>query len=150
MKSLPSQLPIWADMKQVSVHCSLKIYITLSSYNIILARTVWKTHLYNSNAIIFIVDSSNRDRLAEAAAELNKLLTDEKIKTVPILILGNKIDVRGALSENELKAALGVTMFLTGKQSTVEKGRRPMELFMCSIIHGRGYKEAIQWLSQYF
>ena len=114
------------------------------------ARVVWQSHLYGSNAIIFIVDASNRDRLPEAKVELEKLLNDEKIKSVPFLILGNKIDVRGALSETDLKTQLGISLSTTGKQGTVAKGTRPMELYMCSIIHGRGYKEAIQWLAQFF
>ena len=111
---------------------------------------VWKNYLYGSNAIIFIVDSSNKDRLPEARAELEKLLSDDHIKNVPFLILGNKIDVAGAVSETELKTALGITLNTTGKQHTVAKGTRPLEVFMCSIIHGRGYKEAMQWLSQFF
>ena len=114
------------------------------------ARTVWKEYLGSAKAIVYLVDASNRERLPESRAELEKLLADPKLKTAPFLILGNKIDVSGALSDTDLKTALGITLATTGKSAPPPKGTRPMEVFMCSIIHGRGFKEGIQWLSQYF
>jgi hypothetical protein len=37
------------------------------------------------------------------------LLTDDSLKTVPFLILGNKIDKEGAVSPDHLAYALGIT-----------------------------------------
>ena len=115
-----------------------------------LARFCWSQFVYGSSAIIFVVDASNRDRIPEAKAELQQLLSDKRINMVPFLILGNKIDQRGALTEMELKNELGISLSTTGKQASVPKGIRPMEVFMCSIIFSRGYKEAMRWLVQVF
>lgn len=69
----------------------------------------------------------------------------------PIVILGNKIDLPGAVSEQELRYVLGISTATTGK-GTVPRANingRPMELFMCSVLRREGYGEAFRWLSQY-
>lgn len=45
------------------------------------------------------------------------LLTDEQVATCPVLILGNKIDIPGAASEDELRAVFGLHGQTTGKVS---------------------------------
>jgi GTP-binding protein SAR1 len=42
------------------------------------------------------------ERLSEAREELKKLLTLHELATVPFVVLGNKIDLHGALSGDEL------------------------------------------------
>ena len=42
-------------------------------------------------------------------------MSDEQIATCPILILGNKIDKPGALSEDDVKTIFGLHQQLTGK-----------------------------------
>jgi hypothetical protein len=41
-------------------------------------------------AVIFVIDSSNRDRLTEAQDELVKLLSEKELKDACLLILTNK------------------------------------------------------------
>ena len=43
------------------------------------------------------------------------LLTDEQISNAPVLILGNKIDIPGAASEDELRMYFGLHGQSTGK-----------------------------------
>ena len=51
---------------------------------------------------------------------------------MPFLILGNKIDLGRAASEDELRIQLGLHQNTTGKgKSVAVPGIRPMELFMC-------------------
>merc|ERR1712000_216730 len=75
------------------------------------------------------------------------LLSCEELQNVPFLVLGNKID-KGIVSEEQLKNELGITR-TTGKGKVPLDGRRPIEVFMCSIIKRSGYGEGFRWVSQY-
>jgi GTP-binding protein SAR1 len=69
---------------------------------------------------------------------------------VPILLLGNKIDKKSAVSEDELKEAMGIENITTGKDSSkTKKNVRPFEVFMCSIKETIGYGDGLRWLSDF-
>ena len=116
------------------------------------ARRVWRDYFMAVDVIVFLVDSQDTARLMESKYELDQLLADEQIQNCPILILGNKIDMPGSIGEGALIHSLGLYGRTTGKDhvsiSTLQ-GRRPLELFMCSIKERQGYGEAFNWVSQY-
>ncbi|KAI0984865.1 hypothetical protein GJ496_008286 [Pomphorhynchus laevis] len=114
-------------------------------------RKVWKNYFPAVDAIVFIVDASRMDRFAEAKAELDGLLMDEEIINCPILVLGNKIDLPGAVPEQTLLQYLCIQQSVTGK-GKIPKSQingRPLEVFMCSILKKHGYGEGFRWLAQY-
>jgi len=98
------------------------------------------------DAVVYLVDAFDKERLAESKKELDALLSD-----VPFLILGNKIDIPYAASEDELRYHLGLTNFTTGKGKVnlADTNVRPLEVFMCSIVRKMGYGDGFKWLSQY-
>merc|ERR1719230_524544 len=53
-------------------------------------RPYWKNYYQNTDAIVYIVDSSDRRRVDEAAEELTTLLEEELLKGVPVLVFANK------------------------------------------------------------
>jgi len=115
------------------------------------ARRVWKTYFPAVNAVVFLVDAADRPRLQEARQELEGLLADEQIANVPVLVLGNKIDKPGAVSEPELRAELGLEGRTTGKGKVPRSSlrSRPLELFMCTVLKQQGYGDGFRWLSEY-
>lgn len=103
------------------------------------------------DAVVYLVDAYDRERFAESKKELDALLSDESLANVPFLILGNKIDLNYAASEEELRFHLGLTGLTTGKGKVnlENSGVRPLEVFMCSIVRKMGYGDGFKWVSQY-
>ncbi|XP_040938861.1 GTP-binding protein SAR1A isoform X1 [Gossypium hirsutum] len=132
-----------------------------------IARRVWKDYyakvghgsctvmeslvIQSVDAMVYLVDAYDKERFAESKKELDALLSDEALANVPFLILGNKIDIPYAASEDELRYHLGLTNFTTGKGKVnlTDSNVRPLEVFMCSIVRKMGYGDGFKWMSQY-
>jgi len=111
------------------------------------ARRLWNDYLTGVDAIIYMIDAYDRERFVEAKSELEGLLSAESLAHVPFLILGNKIDLPHAASEDELRYALAIDT--TGKNGGDTRGIRPIEIFPCSVVKKFGYGKGFEWLSNY-
>lgn len=67
------------------------------------------------DAVVFVVDASDTARLEDAAEALQWTLRQTAARSVPVLVLGTKIDLRGALAPWDLKCRLGFAG-LSGEQ----------------------------------
>lgn len=106
------------------------------------ARKIWKDYFPAVHAILFLVDSVDVKRFPEAKDELEKILSTPELVNIPIAILGNKIDMNGSVSVEELKEGLNY-------DEIVAKETRPMEIFMVSVTKKIGYSKALEWISSH-
>lgn len=113
------------------------------------ARKLWRDYFTTVDGVVYIVDAMDAERFPEARRELELLLQDDSLSTVPFLILGNKIDHPHAVSEQQLCLELGL-YGLTGKGKNQREGQRIIEVFMCSVVRDMGYKDGLEWFSEYF
>ena len=56
-------------------------------------RPYWKNYYENTDGLVFVVDSSDEERLNECVEELNSLLVEENLQKVPVLVYANKQDL---------------------------------------------------------
>ena len=65
-------------------------------------RDSWEKYCASSDCIIYVLDAAERDSLEKAKQQLNQLLAWESLDGIPLLVLGNKNDLEGALKEHEI------------------------------------------------
>jgi len=100
-------------------------------------RNLWRVYLKGSAGIIFVLDSSDKQRLTEAKYELTKLLEEEDLKDAHVLVLANKQDVPGALSANDIKVGLGLHE-ITSHEWFIQ---------MTVATKGEGLFQGLDWLA---
>ena len=100
-------------------------------------RVLWKHYYQNTDGLIFVVDSNDRDRIEDAAEELKKMLAEEELKDCCVLVMANKQDLNGALSPNDVTGKLGMSE-LRGRTWLVQG---------TSATTGQGLKEGLDWMA---
>ena len=101
-------------------------------------RSLWKHYYENTGAIIFVLDSCDTERIEEATEELFKLLNEESLQGVPLLIYANKQDLPNALMPNDI----------IKKMELNQIKERKWLIQGSSGIEGKGLSEGLDWLAE--
>jgi ADP-ribosylation factor protein 1 len=101
-------------------------------------RKLWRHYFTNTDAIIYVVDSNDRERLAEAREELQSLIDDDELRGVPTLVLANKQDLPQAAKPDELATQLGLHK-ITGRSWFIQP---------CVGTDGTGLTDGLDWLAE--
>ncbi|KAK6738672.1 hypothetical protein RB195_020656 [Necator americanus] len=72
-------------------------------------RPFWSNYFENTDALIYVIDSSDRKRFDETSMELMELLDEEKLSRVPVLIFANKQDLVSSAPASEISKRLKLT-----------------------------------------
>ena len=101
-------------------------------------REMWRFYYENTQAVIFVVDSADHQRVEhEAKEELHNLMNQEELKDCVFLIYANKQDFAGALNPGQLAEKLGLNQ-MRGKKWYVQSA---------IATRGDGLYEGLDWLS---
>ncbi|MCL7052156.1 hypothetical protein MKW94_000569, partial [Papaver nudicaule] len=59
-------------------------------------RPLWRHYFQNTQGLIFVVDSNDRDRVVEARDELHRMLNEDELRDAVLLVFANKQDLPNA------------------------------------------------------
>ena len=90
-------------------------------------RPYWRCYYQDTNAVIFVVDSADKERIEIAKQELELMLQEEELKGVPVLVLANKQDLPNALNDQEVAGTISsylyrYAMAWDSHQSRIDRG----------------------------
>jgi len=101
-------------------------------------RPYWRCYYANTAAVIFVIDSTDIDRLGTASEELAAMLNEDELKDAALLVFANKQDQPGAKGAGEISEALKLG----------ELRDRNWSIVACSAVDGSGVDEGMDWLVQ--
>ena len=100
-------------------------------------RPLWRHYYQNTQGLIFVVDSNDRDRVEAAREELHKMISEDELRDAVILVFANKQDLPNAMSVAEVTDKLGLQSL---------RNRKWYIQATCATS-GEGLFEGLDWLS---
>eukprot|EP00455_Lapot_gusevi_P011377 TRINITY_DN1523_c0_g2_i2.p1 TRINITY_DN1523_c0_g2~~TRINITY_DN1523_c0_g2_i2.p1 ORF type:complete len:195 (+),score=31.71 TRINITY_DN1523_c0_g2_i2:138-722(+) len=111
-------------------------------------RPLWRHYYQGCDAIIFVIDSSDRERIDEAHGyqhnakeELHHMLASSELKNAAVLVLANKQDLPRAMGVSEITERLALPSLSRGIDT------RPWHVQACCAVTGEGIYQGLDWLS---
>ena len=101
-------------------------------------RDYWIHYLRDAQGLVWVVDSSDRARVEEVRAELERLLGEEEMLGMPVLVVANKQDLPRAMDAAELTQTLGMESF----------GQRAWHVQAACAVTGEGVREGLGWMAK--
>ncbi|GKE91920.1 ADP-ribosylation factor, partial [Tanacetum coccineum] len=74
-------------------------------------QSLWKHFLHGKAGLIFVVDSNDRDRIAETRNELHKMLNEDVLRDAVLLVFANKQDLPNPMTVTEITEKLDLQSF---------------------------------------
>ncbi|KAG0654115.1 ADP-ribosylation factor protein 3 [Rhodotorula mucilaginosa] len=102
-------------------------------------RSIWPKYYAECHAVVFVIDSTDKERIEECWAVFEEIVTDSRVDGVPTLVLANKQDCEGAMAVEDIKQMFN--KLIVGKMNVSEGGVLPI-----SALRGDGIREAVDWL----
>ncbi|KAJ3194333.1 Arf GTPase arf1, partial [Entophlyctis luteolus] len=100
-------------------------------------RPLWRHYFQNTQGIIFVIDSNDRDRIGEARDELQRMLNEDELREAILLVFANKQDLPNAMNAPEITDKLGLHSLRL----------RQWYIQAACATSGDGLYEGLEWLS---
>jgi ADP-ribosylation factor protein 1 len=99
-------------------------------------RPLWRHYYQNTQGIIFVVDSNDRERAEDAREELHRMLNEPELSDAVLLVFANKQDLPKAMKPADVAERLGLSALRT----------RVWHIQGCCATTGDGLYEGLDWL----
>ncbi|KAK2949663.1 putative ADP-ribosylation factor [Blattamonas nauphoetae] len=99
-------------------------------------RPFWQNYFGQTDGIVFVIDAADEARMEECGLELQKLLEEEKLSGLPLLVFANKMDLPSAMEAGEVADCMELY--------TIRD--RPWHIQACSAMKNQGLREGIEWM----
>jgi ADP-ribosylation factor protein 1 len=100
-------------------------------------RPLWRHYYQNTQVLIFVVDSTAKDRVGEARDEFHRLLSRDELREAIVLVFANKQDLPNAMSVPVVIDKLGLHSLRNHN----------WKIQATSATSGEGLFEGLDWLS---
>jgi len=101
-------------------------------------RSYWRNYFEKTDALIWVVDATDRLRIEDCKMELHGLLQEERLSGASLLVFANKTDVTNCMSAQEIRENLQLDAIRTHK----------WHIIRCSAITGENLKDGLAWVVQ--
>jgi len=100
-------------------------------------RPLWRHYFQNTQGLIFVVDSNDRERIGEAREELARMLQEDELRDAVLLVFANKQDLPNAMSPTDITEKLGLNSLR----------QRTWYIQATCATNGEGLYEGLDWLA---
>lgn len=100
-------------------------------------RSLWRHYFHDTDGLIFVIDSNDRERLAGAKRELHNMLLETTMKNAVLLVFANKQDLPNAMGVSDIANGLGLN----------ELRHRKWHIQLSCARRGTGLFQGLDWLS---
>jgi ADP-ribosylation factor protein 1 len=100
-------------------------------------RMLWRHYYQNTQLIVFIVDSADKERMSLAKEQLDLLLREDELRDSMLLVFANKQELPGAMRVQEITEKLGLQSLR----------RREWYIQGACTLTGDGLYEGMDWVS---
>ncbi|XP_068135381.1 ADP-ribosylation factor-like protein 14 [Hyperolius riggenbachi] len=125
------------EMIQTEKHLQLTIWDVGGQEKM---RAFWYNYFENTDGLVYVVDSTNEKTLVESKKEFKRILQNDMIKNVPVVVLANKQDLPGAQNADEITRLFNMKRYCSDRDWYVQA---------CCATSGQGLEEAFSKISEF-
>ncbi|KAH7908774.1 P-loop containing nucleoside triphosphate hydrolase protein [Hygrophoropsis aurantiaca] len=155
----PENIPptVGQNLGKVSLPSTILNFIDLGGQRGI--RSIWHRYYHKCHALAYVIDASDRERLAEGWDVFHSVLSDPRTLHVPLLLLANKQDAPDALSVADIRndyhdwdrrrrdsARRRDRGDSNDPEDTANARIASLDVMGISALEGHGVQEAVDWL----
>lgn len=102
-------------------------------------QSLWDKYYSECHAVIYVVDSGDGERVEESKAAFDRMIKNDNVKGIPLLVAANKQDLADCMGVREVKHLF--------ENNVEELNSRELMTLATSGLTGVGVEEGIEWVA---